>query len=198
MNSFAKRARAEWRSTVERSTEGVRTARAARLRARGRHVAALDRKALLAGAIGGGAQVLRKGDRYLPRLPQASRWHEARAEGIEKVFRRVEECGDQFSAVARCTSDSCRAARATKDPESGVWRVPLGCSSRFFCDVCKTRIALRFRREFQAARLGVIWAAQLQGRTSRWRPRHGPEARLGERLLTLTAPHVGTAVERVK
>lgn len=197
MNPFAKRARLEWRATVERSTEAVRAARAARLRARGRHVAALDRKAMVRSALHGGPQVMRKGDRYVSRLPGESKWHESRATGIEKVFRRVEDCGEQFSAVARCTSRACRAARSTHNPDAGVLRVPLGCSSRFFCDVCKTRIAVRFRRDFQAARLGVIWAATLQGRLSRWRPRFGPEARLGERLLTLTAPHVGTAVERV-
>lgn len=196
-NSFAKRARAEWRSTVESATKDVRAARAARLRARGRHVAELDRKALLRSAIAGGPQVLRKGDRYIGRLPKTSQWHESRADGVENVFRRVEECGEQFAAVARCTSAACRASRAT-NPEAGVLRVPLGCSSRFFCDECKTRIAVRFRREFQAARLGVVWAATLQGRISRWRPRYGEDARFGERLLTLTAPHVGTAVERVE
>ena len=197
MNPFAKRARLEWRATVERSTHAVRAARAARLRARSRHVAELDRRAILRSAIDGGARVARKGDRYLSRLPRASKWHESRATGLEEVFRRVEDCGEQFAAVARCTSSACRASRGTTNPEAGVLRVPLGCSSRFFCDSCKTRIAVRFRREFQAARLGVIWAATLQGRLSRWRPRFGPEARFSERLLTLTAPHVGTAVERV-
>lgn len=137
------------------------------------------------------------GDRRHRVMPSISRWHESRADGIEHVFERVDECGSAFEAVARCTSNACRSAR-TRNTEAGVIRVPLGCSSRFFCDTCKTRIAVRFRREFQAARLGIIWGAQLQGRHSRWRAKYGPEARLSERLVTLTAPHVGTAVERVR
>jgi hypothetical protein len=57
--------------------------------------------------------------------------------------------------------------------------------------------AWRFRRDFNAARAGLLWQAQIQGLTDRWRPRSGPDARLGERLVTLTAPHVGTVAERV-
>lgn len=131
------------------------------------------------------------------RLPKVTKWHEARARGAEEVFRRVEDCGDDFAAVARCTSGACRKARRS-NPDAGVQRIPLGCSSRLFCDDCKLRIAARFRREFNAARLGVLWAIQQQGRNSRWRPKHGPEARFSERLTTVTVPHVGTPEERVE
>jgi hypothetical protein len=195
--SFGKRLRAAWRSTVSVATRSVRFERAARLRARGKEFAKSKRADFVNAALDGGVQTVPTGDRRHRVMPSVSRWHESRADGIEHVFERVEECGGAFEAVARCTSNACRAARSS-DSEAGVIRVPLGCSSRFFCDVCKTRIAVRFRREFQAARLGIIWGAQLQGRHTRWRPRFGPEARLSERLVTLTAPHVGTAVERVR
>ena len=196
-NSFAIRLRSKWRAVVSEATVELRRQRAARLRARGRSFAKRKRAEFVNAALDGGVQTVPLGDRRERVMPSVSKWHESRANGIEQVFERVEECGGAFEAVARCTSPACRTARSS-DSEAGVIRVPLGCSSRFFCDTCKTRIAVRFRREFQAARLGVIWAAQLQGRHSRWRPKFGPEARLSERLVTLTAPHVGTAVERVK
>jgi hypothetical protein len=141
---------------------------------------------------------IREGDRYLDKFPKVWRWHEARAEGCERVFQRAEHCGEQWQAVGRCTSDACRTARARLNPDAGVQRIPLGCSSRFFCDTCKKRIAGDFRREFNASRLGITWAASLQGRRNRWRPKFGKEARLGERLVTLTGPHVGSPEERVR
>lgn len=143
-------------------------------------------------------QPLRDGDRYLDRMPKVWPWHAARAEGCERVFQRVEHCGEQWQAVGRCTSEACQAARASVNAETGVQRIPLGCSSRFFCDECKKRIAQDFRKEFNAGRLGVIWGASLQGRMNRWRPKYGREARFGERLVTLTEPHVGEPEERVR
>ena len=196
LKRFDNSARTAWRATVERVTEPVRRARAARLRARGRSIASTERRAYLAGCFEGESPYLRKGDRLRSKLPWSSEWHEARALGAEEVFRRVEDCGDDFHAVARCTSEACRRARK-QNPEAGVQRIPLGCSSRLFCDECKVRIAARFRREFNAARHGILWGARLQGRTSKWRPKHGAEAKLGERLITLTVPELGTARERV-
>ncbi|MGH7605558.1 MAG: hypothetical protein ACRENK_16385 [Gemmatimonadaceae bacterium] len=199
LKRFDNSKRVAWRAVVERATEGVRQRRAGRLRARGKELATRERQkyvsAVMAGELSGGSPV-RRGDRYLKAMPRVHPWHAARALGCEEVFRRVEDCGDDFAAVARCTSSSCRRARQS-NPEAGVQRIPLGCSSRLFCDDCKLRIASRFRREFNAARLGILWAARLQGRTSRWRPKYGPEARFSERLITLTAPHVGTPAERV-
>lgn len=195
--------RVTWRSRVERATEPVRREKAARLLARGRELAARERRSHVAelvkakGAVAKGIPI-RRGDRVLDAMPRVTPWHASRALGLEEHFQRVDECGDGFVAVGRCTSPECVRQRATKDAESGVMRVPLGCSSRLFCDDCKLRIAQRFRREFNASRMGVMWAAKLQGRDSRWRPKYGPEAKFGERLITLTVPHVGTTRERVR
>lgn len=196
LKRFDNSERTAWRSVVERVTLPVRRARAARLRARSAAIAKAERRAYLAGCIAGDSPYQRRGDRLQSKLPRGSAWHEARATGAEEVFRRVEDCGDDFHAVARCTSDSCRRARQ-KNPEAGVQRIPLGCSSRLFCDECKVRIAARFRREFNASRHGILWGARLQGRMSKWRPREGKEARLGERLITLTVPELGTGRARV-
>lgn len=75
-----------------------------------------------------------------------------------------------------------------------------GCSSRFFCAECRGRLAARFRRDFNAARQGVIWQAELAGLCARWRrgaPYGAPE-RFAERFITLTVPHVGTTEERIE
>lgn len=118
--------------------------------------------------------------------------------GQVELFERVEDCGENWETRLWCQSDSCAHARASGDPEAGAKAVPVGCSSRFFCPECRNMQAWRFRRDFNAARAGLLWQAELQGLTGRWRPKAGPDARLGERLVTLTAPHVGTAEERVR
>lgn len=174
-------------------TVDVRARKAKRYRAGGKTFAAARRAEW---RLNGGAA--RHGDRLVETVPKVWPWHEARAKGIGELFERIESCGRIWEAVTRCTSDQCSAARREGASETGVRRIPVGCSSRFFCDDCKTTIALRFRRQFNAARLGIRWVADLGGRTERWRPKSGREARFGERMITLTAPHEGTTRERVK
>lgn len=179
-----------WLRDVEKLTRDVRFERAGRLRARGKEVSKRRRKEWRRSNL-----TARDGDRRLRNVPKVHPWHAQRAAGAEEHFRRVETCGEQWAAVARCPSTSCVTARRRGDAGAGVRIRPCGCGSRFFCEECRLRLALRFRRDFNAARLGLMWKARSAGLTGRWLPRG---ERFGERLITLTAPHVGTARDRVK
>jgi hypothetical protein len=179
--------------SVEKLTFDVRKQRADRLRARGAAVSAERRREWRRSG-----STARIGDRRVPTFDKVHPWHEQRARGSVEHFRRVETCGEQWAAVARCPSTDCKRARAGGNTEAGVRVRPCGCGSRFFCEECRLRVALRFRREFNASRLGLMWKARGMGLTGRWLPREGAGARFTERLITLTAPHVGTARERVQ
>lgn len=136
----------------------------------------------------------RRGDRPLKEgPPKVWTWHEQRAAGVEEHFERVRTCGESWQVVERCESDACRRARAKGETKAGIQNYVVGCCSRFFCTECRGRLAARFRRDFNAARQGVIWQAELAGLTRRFRK----GGKFGERFITLTSPHVGTAAERV-
>jgi hypothetical protein len=187
-----------WLESVETLTLPVREARAEWLRKLGRRRSDVERRKWRAGGT-----IARQGDRRLQNVPKVHPWHEARARGSVEHFRRVETCGEQWSAVARCPSTECTTARARGDRDRGVRVRPCGCGSRFFCEECRLQVALRFRRDFNAARLGLLWDGRRAGLLDRWRPKEGPGARFGERLITLVAPHregdrVFSARERVQ
>lgn len=154
----------------------------------GRRFSSAKRKAWVADGA-----VAREGDRPLKDGPPLVwKWHEQRACGIEEHFGRVEECAESWQVVERCETDHCKRARAKGDLDAGIETYPVGCCSRFFCKECRERLAVRFRRDFNAARQGVIWQASLVGVTSKWRD----EKQFRERLITLTTPHVGSLEER--
>jgi len=71
----------------------------------------------------------------------------------------------------------------------------VGCGSHWFCPKCRQRTAARIRREFERKPLGLVTAATRAGLTRRDQQRGN---RFGERLLTLTGPHIGTTRERIQ
>ncbi len=117
--------------------------------------------------------------------PLESRWHTSRAEGKRELFDRVSRCG---SGDGHRITLVCRGCKASMPIE-------VGCNSHWFCAACRARTANKFRADFETKRLGLVSAATRAGLTRRRQPK---ENRWGERLLTVTLPHVGTAAERVR
>lgn len=189
--------RAGWLADVATLTRPARERRAAALEARGRAVAGQHRREWVtaesacdgpAGGVPGGVARSHRGkplDGPLEIWP----WHASRAEGKRTLFARVDDCKNERRAL-RLTCKGCGHS-----PEL----VPIGCDVAMFCPQCRTRQARKFRLDFERKRqglLGVAWRAGVAGDEARYRRRE-LGGRFGERMVTLTVPHVGNARERI-
>lgn len=119
------------------------------------------------------------------REPKTTRWHSSRAQGKRELFERVERCGSETGARITLVCRGCKEKSS----------IEVGCNSHWFCPACRQRTAQKFRLDFERKRLGLVAAATRAGLTRR-NQRRGE--RWGERLLTLTLPHLGNARERVR
>lgn len=198
--------RLDWTAQVAQLTEPHRFRRARALETRGSQLALARRRAFrLDGFAGrtargkpeGGHQegddgrsraVLNRSDedwatREKPereaRAKLETPWHSARAETKRRLFEKVAECGEGHTLELVCRSGSC-GERFT---------VPLGCGQAFFCPKCRARRATAFRVDFQRKQLGLVGIASRAGLLHRYRKRK-VGGRFGERLLTLTVPHL--------
>lgn len=132
--------------------------------------------------------------RNLP--PLTTQWHDARAEGKRELFTRVEACADEAQAIKLV----CRGVVQTATGEQPCAHsecIPIGCGAQHFCSACRIRLAQRFRVDFERKRLGLIGEARKAQLMGRWR-RRDAGGRFGERMVTLTLPHWGTPIERVR
>ena len=115
----------------------------------------------------------------------ASRWHTSRAEGKRELFERVGRCGTDDAHLITLVCRGCK----------GPIEIEVGCNSHWFCPSCRARTADKFRADFETKRLGLVTAATRAGLTRR---RQKKSERWGERLLTVTLPHIGDPGERVR
>ncbi len=123
--------------------------------------------------------------RPLMKLRRSAKWHSARAANKRALFRRVADCG---KVDATRITLVCRGCKDTVSIE-------VGCGSSWFCADCRQRSVLKFRKNFERSRLGITTIASRAGLTRRDQ-RKGD--RWGERLLTVTLPHRGTATDRIE
>jgi hypothetical protein len=109
--------------------------------------------------------------------PERARWHYARAKGEIERFDRVKKCGDTDVVRSHCHDCGC------------VHERPTTCGASLVCVPCRNRVIKRFRLRFLRARNVALEAAgsKLRGRGA-WT----------DKLLTFTAPHVGTVDERIE
>jgi len=111
-----------------------------------------------------------------PDNPYRARWHYARARGELERFDRVRECGCTDTIVAWCPDCGVAHERATT------------CGATLVCAPCRGRIIRKFRLRFLRAREVAVSSAGARMRgIGAWT----------DKLLTLTAPHVGAVEERV-
>lgn len=181
---------ADWTALVLRDLEGWQLAQSRRLMAQGRvHYAAAVRALEAACPLGTVATapphelVWRRtrdedgADRW--HRDAVSRWHHARAKGLLEWAERMRVCGQEGSGLrVRCTSGACGHERT----------VGLGCGVAALCHACRARRANAWRRQFESGRrvLEEVTAA------------HRLDVAIRGRLLTLTAPDVGTLEERIR
>jgi hypothetical protein len=124
-------------------------------------------------------------DERLAGAPElTSQWHASRAKTKRALFERVKNCGEESQTLTLV----CRNCES-KIP------IPTGCGSHWFCAECRATKANKFRGDFERKRLGLIATATRAGLTRR---RQKKSDRFGERLLTVTLPHVGTPAERIR
>lgn len=197
--------RQEWTDTLEKLTKPVRERMAGRLESRGRALA-LDRRRVWrdSGLIERHARTGRPtggpGEKAPPfqrmaekpetgraapaTVPRCVDWHASRARTKREMFERVEKCGAGEGTRISVTCRSC----PNEIP------IEVGCNSHWFCPACRKRTAQRFRLDFERKRLGLVTAASRAGLMRR---KQKKGHRWGERLLTLTLPHVGTPRVRI-
>ncbi len=113
-----------------------------------------------------------------------SHWHTSRARTKREVFERVASCGESEGHRVTLVCRGCKDATT----------IEVGCGSKWFCPSCRLQQAIKFRKDFERKRVGLLTAATRAGLTRR---KQKGSARWGERLLTLTLPHVGTPEERI-
>lgn len=213
--------RVAWLDQLESLTSVVREQRARKLRERGRALA-LDRRRLwresglaerqerngrpIADTEGGDetwelgqsktlvavearAQARARGELAagpsVERDPPSTQWHESRARNKINLFDRVASCGSEESTQITLVCGGC----GEKTP------IDVGCDARWFCARCRPRPVKKVQGDFRPKRTGLLTVAARVGLTRR-RQRKGE--RWGERLLTLTLPHRGTPVERIR
>lgn len=116
---------------------------------------------------------------------RCARWHSSRAKTKREIFERVETCG---------TSEGTKVTLVCRDCKSSS-QIEVGCGSKWFCPTCRTRQVIKFRKDFNRKRLGLVTAATRAGLTRR---KQKKSERWGERLVTFTLPHRGTAQERIE
>lgn len=114
-----------------------------------------------------------------------SQWHASRAAGKRELFERVANCGTEDAQALTLVCLGCK----------GAIQIPTGCGSHWFCAECRAVKANKFRGDFERKRLGLIATATRAGLTRR---RQKKSDRFGERLLTVTLPHVGAPAERIR
>jgi hypothetical protein len=109
----------------------------------------------------------------------------------------VRECGQVAQIVQVCPSCSTRQT------------IPLRCADRFFCTTCRAKAARDYRDQFRRAAIGLARATESVGLTYRRDRNRRAKAEalgaelIGERLITLTAPHLdgdttGERIERLR
>lgn len=121
----------------------------------------------------------------VPRPPAITHWHSSRAKTQRELFERVEMCGTDEATRITLVCRGCGEKTA----------VDVGCGSRWFCPKCRVQHVNKFRGDFSRKRLGLLTTAARAGLTRRRQARGN---RWGERMLTLTLPHVGTALDRIR
>jgi len=189
--------RRDWTEQVEATTALIREAKARKLEDRGLALSRLARKAWalsgakrdpesVTGAFMGGLVARDARGKAQASPPQQSQWHTARARGKRDLFQRVAGCADETRAL-RLTCRGCSEAQS----------IPIGCDVPMFCNACRQRAADKFRVDFQRKREGLTSAATRAGLTARFR-RRALGGRFGERLCTLTVPHEGGVVDRLR
>lgn len=119
-----------------------------------------------------------------PRSPRSTQWHASRAKNKRELFQRVAKCGTDEGTKVTIVCRDCK----TKT------EIDVGCGSRWFCPKCRVETVKKFRGDFERKRLGLLTTATRAGLTRRRQER---SKRWGERMLTLTLPHVGNAAERI-
>lgn len=116
--------------------------------------------------------------------PLESHWHASRARTKRELFERVQNCGTTEGHRVTLVCKGCKDART----------IEVGCGSKWFCPTCRVQQVIKFRKDFERKRLGLVTAAQRAGLTRR---RQQKGERWGERLITFTLPHRGTPEERI-
>jgi hypothetical protein len=119
-----------------------------------------------------------------PRSPRSTQWHASRAKNKRELFGRVAKCGTEEGTKVTIVCRDCK----TKT------EIDVGCGSRWFCPKCRVETVKKFRGDFERKRLGLLTTAARAGLTRRRQER---SKRWGERMLTLTLPHVGNATDRI-
>lgn len=117
--------------------------------------------------------------------PLESHWHSSRAKTLRELFERVESCGESEGHRVTLVCRNCKDATS----------IEVGCGSKWFCPTCRVQQVTKFRKDFEAKRLGIVTAAQRAGLTRR---RQARGERWGERLITFTLPHRGSVEERIE
>lgn len=117
--------------------------------------------------------------------PLESHWHTSRAKTKRELFDRVEACGNSEGTKLTLVCRGCKEKTT----------IEVGCGSKWFCPSCRVQQVIKFRKDFEAKRLGLVAAATRAGLTRRNQKRG---ERWGERLVTLTLPHKGSAQERIE
>jgi len=119
-----------------------------------------------------------EGGTEVVRIP-VSRWHAARARGLELWRARLQNCGQEFHSL-RLDCGTCGHVR----------HLSLGCGVEALCAVCRDRRARQWRKEFERGRELLEKVTAEQGLANGYRSIRG-------RFVTLTAPDVGALEERI-
>jgi len=123
--------------------------------------------------------------RPLMNMRRSVKWHSSRAANKRALFERVADCGKVDATRITLVCRGC------KDKVS----IEVGCGSTWFCPDCRMRSVLKFRKNFERARLGIVTIAARAGLMKRNQKKGD---RWGERLLTVTLPHRGTPAQRIE
>src|SRR5690606_39222204 len=119
-----------------------------------------------------------EGGTEVVRIP-VSRWHAARARGLELWRARLQNCGQEFHSL-RLDCGTCGHVR----------HLSLGAGVEGLCAVCRDRRGRQWRKEFERGRVLLEKVTAEQGLANGYRAIRG-------RFVTLTAPDVGALEERI-
>jgi hypothetical protein len=117
--------------------------------------------------------------------PLESHWHTSRAKTKRELFDRVEACANAEGTKLTLVCRGCNEQTT----------IEVGCGSKWFCPTCRVQQVIKFRKDFETKRLGLVTAATRAGLTRRNQKRGD---RWGERLCTFTLPHKGSVQERIE
>jgi hypothetical protein len=112
------------------------------------------------------------------RNPDRAKWYKARAKGLRERYDRARACGTD-SRVLQVWCRNCGV----------VHELVPRCGSAGACWVCRRALIHRYRKRWRCGRAAALRACgwRLRGRGA-W----------SEKFLTFTAPHAGTAEDRVR